>query len=129
VKSVNHVQSFLVSWSCKQNGQVEWFDTPLPGRLSFGTRTLQFYHSDSPPLLSFCGKHLAGFYPQFYDVLESHNAKTLDKFTDVLDNPPAITDNVYGLGDCGLSATGLVARSTTRFRAAGKPFQARPPLS
>jgi hypothetical protein len=63
----------------------------------------------------------------FYEVMESHKAKTLAKFTDVLDNPPAITDNVYGSGYWGFPQPGSSRDPQPRFRAAEKPLQAHPP--
>ena len=89
----------MTAFSAKVDETNQWFDTPLPGRLSdvFGIRTAQFYRPTPPPELSVNGtieKASIGF----YEVLEPHTATPLAMFTNTPEKSPAITVNSYGKG-------------------------------
>lgn len=96
----------MTAFSAKVDEHSQWFDTPLPGRLSdvFGVRTAEFYRPATPPEIAFAGQTLRSTIP-FYEVLEPRGAKVLANFTNVPGNPPAITDNVYGRGHAIYLAT------------------------
>lgn len=91
--------AIMTAFSAKVDEHSQWFDTPLPGRLSdvFGLRTSEFYRPSVMPEVSFEGQTLKATIP-FYEVLEPESAKVLARFTDVPENSPAITDNSYGKG-------------------------------
>ncbi len=96
----------MTAFSGKVNEHSQWFDTPLPGRLSevFGIRTSQFYRPATPPEISFGAKTLHASI-NFYEVLEPRGAKTLASFISLPGNTPAITDNAYGKGHAIYLAT------------------------
>ena len=89
----------MTAFSAKVDEHSQWFDTPLPGRLSdvFGIRTSQFYRPDTLPEVELGGKIAKATIP-FYEVLEPHTAQTLASFTNVPGHPPAVTINSYGRG-------------------------------
>jgi beta-galactosidase len=89
----------MTAFSAKVDEHSQWFNTPLPGRLSdvFGIRTSQFFRPDVAPEFEFGGK-IAKASISFYEVLEPHTAQTLATFTNVPGNPPAVTVNSYGKG-------------------------------
>jgi len=77
----------------------QWFDTPLPGRLSdvFGIRTSEFYRPSAPPEISLNG-NIERASIGFYEVLEPHAATAMAHFTNTPEKSPAITVNNYGKG-------------------------------
>jgi len=77
----------------------QWFDTPLPGRLSdvFGIRTSEFYRPAAPLEIKLNGK-LEQAHIGFYEVLEPQTAKPLAWFTNTPEKSPAITVSHYGKG-------------------------------
>jgi beta-galactosidase len=89
----------MSAFSAKINETGQWFDTPLPGRLSdvFGLRTSEFYNADAPVEVGFDGTKIATA-TTFYEVLEPSSAQVLARLTNVDGNPPAITLNRYGQG-------------------------------
>jgi beta-galactosidase len=89
----------MTAFSAKVDENDQWFDTPLPGRLSdvFGLRTSQFYRPAAMPEVAFEGKPLTATIP-FYEVLEPRGAKVLASFTNLPEHSPAITVNSYGKG-------------------------------
>lgn len=89
----------MTAFSAKVDEHGQWFDTPLPGKLSdvFGLRTSQFYEPDHAPELELGGQIVKGSL-RFYEVLEPNTAQTLARFSNVPGNPPAITLNKYGKG-------------------------------
>src|ERR1035438_6147847 len=89
----------MTAFSAKVDENDQWFETPLPGRLSdvFGLRTSEFYRPAAMPEISFEGKTLTAAIP-FYEVLEPRGAKVLASFTNVPERSPAITVNTYGKG-------------------------------
>src|SRR5207253_1849734 len=52
----------MTAFSAKVDEHSQWFNTPLPGRLSdvFGIRTSQFYRPDEAPEFEFAGKTAKG---------------------------------------------------------------------
>jgi beta-galactosidase len=89
----------MTAFSAKVSETGQWFDTPLPGRLSdvFGLRTSEFYNADAPLDVGFGGKTVTTS-TKFYEVLEPSTAKVVARLTNVEGNPPAITENRYGQG-------------------------------
>jgi beta-galactosidase len=89
----------MTAFSAKVDETSQWFDTPLPGRLSdvFGIRTAEFYRPYTPPEFSLNGKTEKTSIG-FYEVLEPRTAKPMALFTNTPEKPPAITVNNYGKG-------------------------------
>jgi beta-galactosidase len=89
----------MTAFSAKVNETAQWFNTPLPGRLSdvFGLRTSEFYNANAPVEIGFNGTELATE-TTFYEVLEPSSAQVLARLTNVKGTPPAITLNRYGQG-------------------------------
>jgi beta-galactosidase len=89
----------MTAFSAKVDEHGQWFDTPLPGRLSdvFGLRTAQFYLPDEMPEFELGGK-TAKASIRFYEVLEPQTAQTLATFSNIPGHPPAVTVNKYGKG-------------------------------
>jgi beta-galactosidase len=85
-----------------QSGKVDehdqWFDTPLPGRLSdvFGMRTSEFFDT-GPVQIRIAGAEVKGD-KGFVEVLEPGTAEVLGRFTQFEGQSPAITVNRYGKG-------------------------------
>jgi len=89
----------MTAMSAKVNETNQWFDTPLPGRLSkvFGIRTSEFYRPGVPPEFDLDGKTVKASIG-FYEVLEPRTAKPLAMFTNTPEKSPAITINNFGKG-------------------------------
>jgi len=89
----------MTAFSAKVDEHGQWFDTPLPGRLSdvFGLRTSQFYQSAEKPQFELGGV-TAKADTDFYEVLEPHTARVLASFSNIPGHPPAITANTFGKG-------------------------------
>ena len=89
----------MTAFSAKVDEHGQWFDTPLPGRLSdvFGLRTAQFYTPVEMPEFELGGKTAKATIP-FYEVLETQTAQTLAKFSNIPGHPPALTVNKFGKG-------------------------------
>ena len=89
----------MTAFSAKVDEDNQWFDTPLPGRLSdvFGLRTSEFYRPSTPPEISMEGKTERASIG-FYEVLEPRTAKPIAAFTNTPEKSPAITVNNYGKG-------------------------------
>jgi len=89
----------MTAFSAKVDEHSQWFDTPLPGRLSdvFGIHTSEFYRQSAPPEMSFEDKIVKGSI-DFYEVLEPRGARTLATFTNTPERSPAVTVNQYGKG-------------------------------
>jgi beta-galactosidase len=89
----------MTAFSAKVDEHGNWFDTPLPGRLSdvFGLKTNAFY--ETPAALSY---QLDGTTYQtdarFYEVLEPSTATVLAGFSGMGIHAPAITVNHFGKG-------------------------------
>ena len=89
----------MTAFSAKVDEHGQWFDTPLPGRLSdvFGLRTAQFYSPDELPEFELGGENVKASIP-YYEVLEPKTAQTLAEFSNIPGHPPAVTVNKYGKG-------------------------------
>ncbi len=89
----------MTAMSAKVDETNQWFDTPMPGRLSdvFGIRTEEFYRPTTPPEISVNGRTEKASIG-FYEVLEPRTAKTVATFTNTPEKSPAITANSYGKG-------------------------------
>lgn len=89
----------MTAFSAKVDDHAQWFQTPLPGRLSdvFGLKTSAFYQSDPSLQFQFDGKAVdTGVH--FYEVLEPSTASVLSRFTNAADHAPAVTVNKFGKG-------------------------------
>ena len=96
----------MTAFSAKVDEHGQWFDTPLPGRLSdvFGLKTNAFY--DVEPALQF---ELDGARIETdvhrYEVLEPSTAAVLSRFTNTASHSPAVTVNKFGKGNAVYLAT------------------------
>lgn len=84
--------------SAKEDEHAQWFDTPLPGRLSdiFGLKTNAFY--DGAPLSFDLEDNVVASTTHRYEVLEPSTATVLARFTNTADHTPALTRNHFGKG-------------------------------
>lgn len=99
-KYVSNGGVFIMSaFSAKVDEHSQFFNTPLPGRLSdvFGLKTNAFYNAPQPLLIKFGSEEVKVANP-FYEVLEPSTAKILARIANVDDTPPAITVNTFGKG-------------------------------
>ena len=89
----------MTAMSAKVDENSQWFDTPMPGRLSdvFGLRTEEFYRPSTPPEFNLNGKTERARIG-FYEVLEPRTAKPMAIFTNTPEKSPAITVNDFGKG-------------------------------
>jgi beta-galactosidase len=89
----------MSAMSAKVDENSQWFDTPMPGRLSdvFGIRTEEFYRPNTPPEIDLNGK-IEKSSIGFYEVLEPRTAEPMAMFTNTPEKSPAITVNNYGKG-------------------------------
>jgi beta-galactosidase len=95
----------MTALSAKVDDHGQWFDTPLPGRLSdvFGLATNAFY--DSPALkFDLDGKSIDTNVHR-YEVLQPSTATVLARFTNAPDHSPAFTINKFGKGNALYLAT------------------------
>jgi len=95
----------MTAFSAKVDEHGQWFNTPLPGRLSdvFGLKTNAFYDA---PVLSFRldGKTI-DTPVHHYEVLEPSTATEVARFLNTADHTPAITLNKFGKGNAIYLAT------------------------
>lgn len=106
----------MTAFSAKVDEHGQWFNTPLPGRLSdvFGLKTNAFY--DSPALkFDLDGKTIETSVHR-YEVLEPSTATVLATFANIAGDLPALTLNRFGKGkslylatESNISAMGPVA--------------------
>lgn len=96
----------MTAFSDKVNENNQWFNTPLPGRLSdvFGLKTNEFYRSYSP-LAGKIGDSAFSTTINFYEVLEPSTAKVIGRFSNVDGSPPVVTVNRFGKGQAIYVAT------------------------
>ena len=89
----------MTAMSAKVDENNQWFDTPMPGRLSdvFGIRTEEFYRPITLPEINLNGKSEKASIG-FYEVLEPRTAKPIAMFTNTPEKSPAITANNFGKG-------------------------------
>jgi len=96
----------MTMFSAKVDEHGNWFNTPLPGRLSdvFGLRTSAFYRVQQSLNYDLDGRSVdAGTYE--YEVPEPSTAQILARFTNTPDHTPAITMNKFGKGEAIYLAT------------------------
>jgi len=90
--------AIMTAYSAKVNENNQWYDTPLPGRLTdvFGLRTSEFY--DAGTLMTRLGDEDLRAEIGLYEVLEPSTAEVLARFSNVDGAPPSITVNRFGKG-------------------------------
>jgi beta-galactosidase len=96
----------MTAFSAKVDEHGQWFETPLPGRLSdvFGLKTNAFYQVESPLKFELDGNSVdTGAH--HYEVLEPSTATVLSPFTNTEDHAPAVTINKFGRGHAIYLAT------------------------
>lgn len=95
---LNGGTAVMTAYSAKVNENDQWFDTPLPGRLSdvFGLRTNEFY--DASGLRTRIGAQDVALDIGFYEILEPSTAEVLARFTSLDGTPPSVTVNRFGRG-------------------------------
>jgi beta-galactosidase len=96
----------MTAFSAKVDEHGQWFDTPLPGRLSdvFGLKTNAFY--DAAAALGFqLGGDSIETRVHHYEVLEPSTATVVARFTNTPDHSPAVTVNKFGKGNAIYLAT------------------------
>ncbi|GAA0587303.1 beta-galactosidase [Rhizomicrobium electricum] len=113
-KSANAVRRYvenggtaiMTGYSAKADASGQWFDTPLPGRLTdvFGLHTNAFYRADTPLQIKFGSKTVTAK-DRYYEVLELDTAKPLATFQNTPEKSAAITINRYGKGQAIYLAT------------------------
>ncbi|MGA2116823.1 MAG: beta-galactosidase [Bryobacteraceae bacterium] len=96
----------MTAFSAKVDEHAQWFETPLPGRLSdvFGVKTNEFYQVDSPLAFELDGASIDSG-TRWYEVLEPSTAAVLSRFTNTSDHSPAVTINRFGKGNAIYLAT------------------------
>lgn len=89
----------MTAFSAKVGETNQWFNTPLPGRLSdvFGLRTKEFYRMPFP-LTGTLGDAAFSTSINFFEVLEPSTATVLGRIDNVDGDPPIATVNAYGRG-------------------------------
>jgi beta-galactosidase len=95
----------MTAYSAKVDEHGQWFDMPLPGRLSdvFGLKTNAFYDA---ALLTFqLGGDSIETLARHYEVLEPSTATVVARFTNTADHTPAVTINKFGKGNAIYLAT------------------------
>ena len=96
----------MTAFSAKVDEHGNWFDTPLPGRLSdvFGLKTNAFYRTEAALKFELDGRTVdTGVH--FYEVLEPSTARVLSRFVNTADRTPAVTVNKFGKGHAVYLAT------------------------
>jgi beta-galactosidase len=102
----------MTAFSAKVDEHGQWFETPLPGRLSdvFGLKTNAFYDVQSPLQFELGGASIdVGVHR--YEVLEPSTPTVLAQFTNSTDRSPAVTINRFGKGNAVYLATESKASS------------------
>jgi beta-galactosidase len=96
----------MTAFSAKVDEHGQWFDTPLPGRLSdvFGLKTNAFYEAQPPLRFDLDGSTVETTV-HHYEVLEPSSAEVLSRFTNTTDRTPAVTINNFGKGKAIYLAT------------------------
>jgi beta-galactosidase len=96
----------MTAFSAKVDEHGQWFQTPLPGRLSdvFGLKTNAFYENDSTVNVEWSGYSFnTGVH--HYEVLEPSTAKVVARFINTAGQTPAVTINDFGKGHAIYLAT------------------------
>jgi beta-galactosidase len=96
----------MTAMSAKVDETNQWFNTPLPGRLSdvFGLKTREFYRNYGP-LTGKIGEAEFKSTITFYEVLEPTTAQVIGRISNVPDAPPIATVNRFGKGQAIYVAT------------------------
>jgi beta-galactosidase len=96
----------MTAFTDKVDEHGQWFDTPLPGRLSdvFGLKTNAFYDVSAALKFQLDGSSIETAV-HHYEVLEPSTAAVVARFTNTIDQSPAITINKYGRGNAIYLAT------------------------
>jgi beta-galactosidase len=96
----------MTAFSAKVDEHAQWFETPLPGRLSdvFGLKTNEFYRVESALTFELDGKPIASGV-RWYEVLEPSSATVVARFTNTPEHSPAVTLNKFGKGNALYLAT------------------------
>jgi beta-galactosidase len=96
----------MTAFSAKVDEHAQWFDTPLPGRLSevLGLKTNAFYDVESPLTFELDGASIDSGV-RWYEVLEPSTATVLARFINSPDRSPAVTINKFGKGNAIYLAT------------------------
>ncbi len=96
----------MTGYSDKTDQHGQWFNTPLPGRLTdvFGLHTNAFYRSDKPLQMAIGGEPVTAK-DGYYEVLELSTAKPLARFTNTPEKSVAVSINHYGKGHAIYVAT------------------------
>jgi beta-galactosidase len=102
----------MTGYSAKVTEHGQWFQTPLPGRLSdvFGLKTNAFYRIDDSLKFDLDGKTVDSG-AKFFEVLEPSTAEVLSRFTNIREHSPAVTVNKFGKGQAFYIATESMASS------------------
>ena len=89
----------MTGYSDKTDEHGQWFNTPLPGRLTdvFGLHTNAFYRAEKPLKVQIGGKVQTAKDP-YYEVLELDTAKPLANFLNTPEKSVAVSINHYGKG-------------------------------
>jgi beta-galactosidase len=96
----------MTALSAKVDEHAQWFETPLPGRLSdvFGLRTNEFYEVASALTFELDGASIdSGL--RWYEVPEPSTAAVLARFTNTPGHSPAVTISKFGKGNAVYVAT------------------------
>jgi beta-galactosidase len=103
--------AIMTAFSAKVDEHANWFETPLPGRLSdvFGLKTNAFYQVSS--LKYDLDGQSVDTGVHFYEVLEPTTSTVLARFNNTSDKTPAITVNNFGKGKAVYLATESKATS------------------
>jgi beta-galactosidase len=90
--------AIMTAYSDKVNENNQWYNTPLPGRLTdvFGLRTNEFYNGGT--LVTKIGDEEVKGTIGNYEVLELSTAEVMARFANVDGTPPSITVNRFGKG-------------------------------
>jgi hypothetical protein len=94
----------MTALSAKVDEHAQWFETPLPGRLSdvFGLKTNEFYEVESPLTFELDGASIASG-ARFYEVLEPSTASGLGAIYQYAGSFPGIHDQHVRQGERHLS--------------------------
>jgi beta-galactosidase len=97
--------AIMTAYSAKVNENNQWYDTPLPGRLTdvFGLRTNEFY--DTSGLKTRIGSEDVTLEIGFHEILEPSTAEVMARFTSLDRTPPSVTSNKFGRGHAIYIAT------------------------
>ncbi len=98
--------ALMTAFSAKVDEHAQWFETPLPGRLSdvFGLKTNEFYRVDSALTFELDGASIDSGV-RWYEVLDPSTAAVRARFTNTPDHSPAVTLNKFGKGNAIYLAT------------------------